>query len=257
MSLSSVAADLIAREGRGDTPFGLYALAAQDPAAELGRAVEREVFYEYFGNTPELLADEYDPFEAASLFLVVVDHLRRRPAGVMRILVPTEAGFAGFKSVLDLERAWGEPWTDVLDRTPTTFDPARTWDVATLAVTGDYRGAASAGLVSLALYQGLSVLALRLGIDHVVAIMDLVVLDLAQNGFHRAWNGFPGLAPKRYLDSPSSLPVYCDVREYEPRLSLIDPAMHAMLFEGTGLETAVSIPAWHEVEAAPAPARSA
>ena len=33
----------------------MYVLEADDPAAQLARIVERDVFYETFGNTPELL----------------------------------------------------------------------------------------------------------------------------------------------------------------------------------------------------------
>src|SRR5579875_1985596 len=82
-------------------PFGVYVLRSEDPAAELGRSLERAVFLEAFGNTPELLEVEYSPYESASLFLVVVDHRRRLPAGVMRVICP--GGPAGLKSLNDLE----------------------------------------------------------------------------------------------------------------------------------------------------------
>ena len=85
--LEELATSLIEREGRGETPFGFYIIRSNDPAAELGRAVEREVFLEFFGNTPDMLHDEYDPYEGNSLFLVLVDHLRLvRRAGHVQLL---------------------------------------------------------------------------------------------------------------------------------------------------------------------------
>ena len=56
--LEELATSLIEREGRGETPFGFYIIRSNDPAAELGRAVEREVFLEFFGNTPDMLHDQ-------------------------------------------------------------------------------------------------------------------------------------------------------------------------------------------------------
>ena len=112
--LDELATALIEREGRGDTPFGFYIVRADDPASELARSVEREVFYEFFGNTPDLLHEEYDPYESASLFLLMVDHLRRKPAAVLRMLLPSPAGF---KSLNDIETHWGQPVDEVLART--------------------------------------------------------------------------------------------------------------------------------------------
>ena len=64
------------------------------------------MFLEAFGNTAELLADEYGPYEASSFFICVVDHLRMLPAGVMRVVLPSPRGF---KSLNDIEPVWGEP----------------------------------------------------------------------------------------------------------------------------------------------------
>jgi hypothetical protein len=243
MSTESLVTELVEREGRAETPFGLYVLPADDPAAELARSVEREVFFEYFGNTEELLADEYAPFESASVFLCVVDHLRRRPAGTIRLILPSPAGF---KSLIDLERAWDVAPAEVFERAGMSPDGRSMWDVATLAVTRDYRGAASSGLVSLGLYQGVNVLGHRLDTPFAVAILDLVVLELLNDSFHRPFSGFAGLEPKRYLDSPSSLPVFCDAHDYWSRLQLLDPEMFALICEGQGMETVISTPSWDD-----------
>ena len=241
IDLQALAADLVATHGRGDTPFGLYVVPASDPAAELARAVERDVFFEYFGNTPEMLAAEYDAYEDSSVYLCVLDHLRGRAAGAMRLILPSSAGL---KTTVDLEQSWAQPVTEVLERTGLELPPGRVWDIATIAVTPEYRGASTNGLISLAMYQGVIQLAIHRDVRWVLAILDLVVLDLIQEGTGRPFSTFDGVEPMSYLDSPSSLPVWCDLTDYDQRLAITDPGMHEILFASSGLEAAVSIPAW-------------
>jgi len=237
--LEELATALIERDGRGDTPFGFYIIRADEPFAELGRSVEREVFYEFFGNTPDLLHAEYDAYEGSSLFLVVVDHLRRLPTGVLRVLLPSPIGF---KSFHDLEKHWGEPIDVVAARTGIEFDEDSVWDVATLAVSRDYRGEATQGLVTLGLYQGMDMLTNLVDLKHGVAILDLIVYDNVQTAFHRPFAPFKGIEPKRYLDSPSSLPIWCDIPEYRSRLAMIDADLYEVLYAGKGFEAMISSP---------------
>jgi hypothetical protein len=226
---------VISAAGRPAEPFGLYTFEATAPESELARHIEREVFNEFFDNSPELLAAEYGPYEASTLFLCVLDHRRRLPAGMIRLVLPSPAGL---KSLGDVDSVWGH-LDDVLERTNLTLEADRVWDIATLAVDSEYRGRATDGLVSLALYQGVAQLALRCNVRWVVTILDLVVLRLLQQATSHAFQGFAGLEPRPYLDSPASLPVYCDGNAYFPRLETADPSMYEILFEGRGLEAAV------------------
>jgi hypothetical protein len=227
---------IVAAAGQPSQPFGVYAFAAHEPESELGRHVERKVFYEYFGNTPDLLAAEYGPYEDSTLFLCALDHRRRQPAGAIRLVLPSPAGL---KSLGDVDAVWGQRVDDVLQRTNLQLDGDRVWDVATLAVDSEYRGRSTDGLVSLALYQGVAQLALRCNVRWVVTILDLVVLNLLQDAMAHPFQSFSGVEPNRYLDSPASLPVYCDLDAYFPRLQTADPSMYEILFDGRGLEPAV------------------
>jgi hypothetical protein len=233
--MQEIAAALAARDARPTTPYGRYLIRSCDPAAELARAVEREVFAEFFGNTPELLAREYDPFEAGSTFLVVLDHETHRPAGACRLIEPSTVGN---KTVDDVERVWARPshHTQRLARSA--------WDVATLAVSKDYRGPRTDGLISAALFQGITMVMASNGVRWVTATLDLVVLDLVQHQCGNPFVAFPGTEPRSYLDSPLSLPVYCDGDQFRHRLASDDPGLHSFLFEGTGLEDLVSAPRW-------------
>lgn len=222
-------------------PFGLYVVHPGDPAVALAHAVERSVFLEFFGNSSELMAEEYGPYEDSSLFLCVLDHRRRVPAGVMRCILPSEAGL---KSLRDIEGVWNAPLPEVMARTGCVIPESRTWDVATIAVTPDYRGDSTNGLISLSLYSALTIMCLGSGGDTLVTVIDLIVLDLIQSRITSPFQRFKGLEPKTYLDSPASLPVFLDYVEYEPRVRADDPTMHEILFTGRGLEPAVWTPEW-------------
>jgi hypothetical protein len=241
VDLQELAAEVIEREGRSSTPFGLYVIASTDPAAELGRSVERAVFGEFFDETPELLAEEYDRYEPASVFLVVIDHLRRLPVGVLRIILPSPHGF---KTLDDLERVWEVSAEDAIARTGVTFDPERCWDLATLAVMPDYRRSSTGGLISMALMQAIVALAHHNDIPLGVTVFDVVVFDLVQATCGRSWTAIPGLEPRRYLGSPLSVACFCDVPAMRARLELTDPDLFELLFLGKGLEAAVSGPGW-------------
>ena len=192
---------------RSTEPFGVYVLGPEEPGAELGRHVERAVFLEAFGNTRELLASEYGGYEPASVFVVVLDHRRRLPAGMMRVLVPSGVGF---KSLDDITRHWGEPAERVMARVDSTWDPSRLWDLSTLAVMPEYRGDAALGLVTQALVQALTMVGQRAGVRRWVGILDAPVLRMLQWRIGRPFRPFPGLEHRSYLGSSASVPVWGD-----------------------------------------------
>ena len=160
LDVEGIADDVIVRADRGDTPFGLYVFDSDQPESSLARDIEQAVFYETFGNTPDLLAAEYGPYDDASFFLCVIDHERRRPAGMIRVIAPSPLGF---KSLDDLARRWDRPFDELAAQHALAVDLDSLWDLATLGVDREYRGAATSGLVAMALYQGLNMLADRQG----------------------------------------------------------------------------------------------
>ena len=217
-------------------PFGAYLYSSDEAGAELGRHLERVVFLEAFGDSPEVLAREFAVYEASSVFICVIDHLRWLPAGVMRIVLPSPAGF---KSLNDIEPVWGESAEVLIERTGLALDLDRTWDIATLALGTDYRAPAAAGLVTMGLYQTLSLAARSCGIEWLVAIFDMPVYRLIRWKLRMIFAGFDGVAPLPYIGSVASIPAWCDVVAAERRLAAEDPDLHAILVEGTGLEPAL------------------
>jgi hypothetical protein len=223
-------------------PLGAYVFGPHDAGAELGRLVERAVFLEAFGNTSEMLDDEYSPYEQSSLYFCVVDHRRRTPAGMIRIILPDppvagSGGAAGLKSLVDLEACWGEPATALLARTRVPLAPPPTWDNATLTVMPAYRGSSAAGLVSLGLYQSVVRAARQAGIDWMVAILDLAVYRMSRQRFQSPF--VPFAEARTYLGSQASLPVSLHVSDWKRRLGANDAAIHDIVFEATGLEAAM------------------
>lgn len=219
-------------------PFGAYIFNPDELGAELGRYLEREVFLEAFGNTEDQLAEEYGPYEQSSLFLVVVDHLRRLPAGVIRVVKYSPAGH---KSLNDLEPVWGEPAGELMRRTGLEFGPERIWDVATLAVPPEYRAKATGGLVSMGLYQTLTMAARASGVDLLVAILDTPVFRMLRWKMRMIFAGYKGVEPKSYLGSLASIPAWCDLIYSDRHLAAVDPDLHGILYKGVGLEPALRL----------------
>jgi len=225
------------------TAFASYVVRGDHPAAELARRVERVVFAEVFGNSPALLAAEYGPFDDASLYFVLVDHRRRVAAGAVRVILP---GPAGCKTAIDLATRWARPSAVAAQG----IELDGTWDVATLAVAADYRKRSTQGLVSMALYQALCATAAHRGVRWFLATLDLVVLDLIQAELKDPMSMFEGVAPRRYLDSPLSLPVWSDQAAWARRLSVEEPDLFELLIRGRALEAALTPPLWERAAAA-------
>jgi len=224
--------------GGASEPFGAYVFGPDEPGAFLGRYLEREVFLESFGNTLELLTEEYAQYERSSMFIVVIDHLRYLPAGVIRVIKPS---ISGFKSLNDLKPVWGETGDAMMERTGLTFPPDRIWDVATLAVPPDYRAKATQGLVAMGLYQTLSLAARDCGVDLLVTILDMPVFRMLRWKLHLIFAGYRGVGPQPYLGSAASMPAWCDLASAERHLAEAAPEMHEILTQGIGLEPALRL----------------
>jgi hypothetical protein len=228
--------------GRHGTPFGTYVFSAHEPGAALARHVERAVFEESFGSTPDQLATDFAAYEDASLFFCVIDHERQLPVGMVRIIVP---GPAGQKSLDDIAAEWGQDVPGVLARTGLALDPGRAWDIATLAVAPGYRNR----VVSQALHQAIGVGTMACGVDWYVSVLDTRVLRLLQAQLARVFRLYEGVEPAMYAGSVS-VPVWSDLVAYRRRLQAQDRALYETIFEGRHLEVVVSLFGRDDVRAA-------
>ncbi len=202
--------------------------------------MEAEVFLDAFGNTREQLAAEYSPYDGRTVFLCVIDHLRHAPAAAMRIIVPTPDGRL-CKTLDDMARFWRMPLAETTIRNGEPFDYSTAWDVATLAVAKDYQGRATAGMVSIALYEA-GVRGMReSGFEYSVAILDRKAYRFAHWVFKEAWYPFDRADAIPYLGSPASLPVWFQPSEWGPRLQVREPRLYEMIFESRGYEGAIDL----------------
>ncbi len=224
-----------------EKPFGLYVVEPPDPAVELAKQVETEVFGEFFeSNTPEFMEREYGPFEQYSTFLFVVDQQTKQPAGVMRLIRNSEQGL---KSVNDLEKPpWSKPLGEVMAENPMSPDLDHTLDIATFAVLPQYRQKADpSSPVSSALYHATIAYSLEHGYTDWVAILDDKVLNGLIQPFGEPFEHYQGLGSETYLDSPASTPVYLNLQRSMDRVQQFDQGTYDFLIKGVGLES-VSLP---------------
>ena len=229
--------------GDATEPMGVYAFRPEDEGAALPLHVEETVFEEALGDTAAaVVEDEFAPYDHASLLFCVVDHKRRMPAAMLRLILPSKAGL---KSLNDIELHFDTTVADLFEASDFDFDPNHTWDVATIAIGTEYRAAAFQGMVTMALLQSVSMLGSRVGFPWAIALLHVPVLRMLQWKLHRPFNEFTGAAPRPYLDSPASLPAWMHLPEWHRRLADRDPILFKMMTEGTGLEPAVRAPDWH------------
>jgi len=224
-----------------------------NPEADLLAAAqdcEAEVFLRAYGNTRQQLADEYGPYEPASVFIALADD-SGDVLGACRLIRPTSLGL---KTLHDAARP---PWSLDVERSARAarLDLDQTWDVATLGCRRGLKGAAR--LASAALFHGL-VLAVRANeIRSAVMIIDeRVRFLLAAAGM--TGRPLPGAGPARYLGSSASTPVYRHCDEAFDQQRITNPDAHRLFTHGIGLD-GIAVPPLAEFryrERVPCAARS-
>ncbi len=227
-------------DSKSKAPLGVYVFAQDDPGAELARWVEAEVFLDTFGNTREQLQAEYSPYDGRTVFLCVIDHLRKMPAASMRVIIPTLDGRLS-KTLDDMERYWGISPAAATIRDGVPFPFFNTWDIATLAVSPSHQGRATAGIVSMALYEAYVRGSSECGYDYVVAVLDKRAYRFANWIFRETWAPFDGADAVPYLGSPASLPVWSQLSDWGARLKDGEGNLHELIFESRGFENVVEL----------------
>jgi hypothetical protein len=217
-------------------------LLVADSAAEkqAARGVEARVFLDAFGNTPELMEQEYGPYSDRSRFVTVIDDRSGSALGAVRLIVPDSSG-----EVKTLTDVAGEPWRlpfpDVLRTTGLSGAPV--WDVATLGVDPRHRRGAAGTEISL--FHGVYRYARASGVEGLVTILDDTVLRLVR-AMGLSWALMPGATSQYYLGSAASTPCICrvaalpdGVRARRPDLT---PALERGVFRSIAVDPADLLP---------------
>jgi hypothetical protein len=199
----------------GGKQFGTYLIPHNSRFSDIARVVECSVFERFFGNTAECMAEAYAAYEEHSLFLLVIDQLQRRPAGTIRIIMPSAKGL---KSLNDIS---GDPLyinADLIEHQHGITNARRCWDIGTLAVHKEYRAANSDHMVSLMLYGHLFALLRRRCIQHMVTILDRHAYAQLVEVLGAPIIPLAGSEPFSYLGSESSRACYASVPEAKARM---------------------------------------
>lgn len=202
---------LAGRESIPAAKFGCYIFSGKDPGSNLGRFVEGRVFMDAFDNTPEIMRAEYDRYDDASTFFVIIDHEAKLPVGVMRVIENSEQGLKSFN---DLEHSELQISTAKLFQ-ELRINPDKCADIATLAVLSEYRGQEANYIPSLLLYRTLYITTLdNPRFDHAVTIID----RKAERNLQTLRLPFKPIDQRyfSYLDSPQSRALYAVNEEFYP-----------------------------------------
>jgi hypothetical protein len=220
---------------------------------DAARDCEEEVFLSAFGNTREQLDEEYGPYDAQSIFMVVADE-EGYALGSCRIIAP---GPAGLKTLNDVARS---PWKADGYRAALAagVDPSAAWDLATLGVRRSARGRHLS--VAFALLHGLAVSTRVNEIPSATAILDRQIRRIL-NSADYIMPALPGMAAAPYLGSPESVPVYAHYAAMLDGQRRANPDAYRLMTLGIGLDgisvpgsdgfmrrTGVLVPAAHERE---------
>ena len=208
--------------------MALRLIVAHSPAErDAARQVEAAVFLQAFGNTPEVLAQEYGPYEARSRFVAVIDDESGTALGTARLIA---AGASPVKTLVDVA---GDPWhLPVADSLGAVGLAAPTvWDVGTLAVDPRYRAGAAGAEVSVALCHGIWRYARNCGVPGLVTILDDRVRRLVR-AMGLPWYPMAGATSRPYLGSPASTPCVFAVRTAEQEVYSARPDLAPALDHG-------------------------
>lgn len=230
-------------ERESDAPaltLAVTAIRGANPTSALGREVEKEVFGKYFGNGLDVLSREYEAYDNHSLFLVAIDANTFIPAGVLRLIEPSNQGL---KTLHDIENPllpWHIKENELAQRMlPPMFDLSKTLDIATLAVKPEYRVVSDGHLdrISALLYYAMYQWSRLHGYEQWVGILDTRPLEAIQQ-LGAPLDLFDGLLPARYIDSESSIPFYAHLDRVDARLE--KAGLADFFIRGKGIDPSVT-----------------
>lgn len=205
----------------------------QDVDPEVTRC-ELDVLGHWYGDTAELIETAYGRYRQQTAFLAVRS-ADGQVAGMCRLILP---GPLPLKTLADIG---GPPWSVDSGRSLAAagIDPARTWDLATLAVRREL--GAARRMIAPALYHGLIQAVVANGAEWVIAIADRRVRSLlAMLGLEQY--ALPGTAAAPYMGSAACCPAYTHIPSMVERQRTTNLDAYRLITLGYGLDE-VALPA--------------
>ena len=183
--------------------MALRLLIAHTPAERYAaREVEAQVFLQAFGNTPEVMEQEYGAYQERSRFVTVIDEEAGVALGVARLILPDAEG--PVKSLVDVA---ADPWhlDGAASLRAAGLGGGQVWDVGSLAVDRRFRTGASGAEVTVALCHGVLQHSLAAGTDGLVTILDDRILRVVR-AMGMPSQPMEGATSRSYPASPASTP---------------------------------------------------
>jgi hypothetical protein len=192
--------------------FACFELDGRDPYSDIARQLEREVFFDSWGNDAATMAREYGPYDDHSLFFLAIDTHAEAPAGVLRMIRNSPAGLKTIVDLDDTEKSPIAPVTiPVADVTAhhRIDDLNRCWDGATAAVPRRYRRKLPS--IHMQIIMVVFAAAVRDDIQHFVAVLDAPVVRTARDLLGLPLVPLAGTPPFTHMDAPENQAVYAHV----------------------------------------------
>ncbi len=189
---------------------------------------EADVFFDRYGESREMLTEFFQPHEAATTWLAVVDAEGTAVASA-RLVLPSAAPLNWDLCVS------GAPWH--LDPSEALaacgVDRSSTWDVATISVRRRSRG--EGALWTAALCHGLFEVSRENEVSATVAVLNEPARQrLDSMGI--IYSTVPGAATHPFLGSPASTPVFADMAALVANQRRHFPEAHRLVTLGKGLD---------------------
>ncbi|AFM15188.1 hypothetical protein Mycch_0365 [Mycolicibacterium chubuense NBB4] len=210
--------DHLTREFLATTPphhsqrFVCFEIEGSDPFANIARQLEREVFFESWGNDAATMQREYGPYEESSVFFLAIDTEASAPAGVLRMIRNSPAGL---KTIVDLDDCRKSPIApiaipvDAVQARHGIDDLDKCWDGATAAVPRRYRR--KSPTIHMQVMLTVFAAAMRDDIQHFVAVLDAPVVKTARDLLGLPLVALAGTPPFTHMDAPDNQAVYAHI----------------------------------------------
>lgn len=244
--------------------FVVAYIPAESPYGDIGRSVETNVFAKAFKQPRSQVVKDYGKYDEATTFACVIDVSTDKPtpAGVLRIIEPSELGF---KDVNDLviDDPENNPWIGEIKEhyfgAEETYDPTVAWqrlgarigvdlrmeesvDIATHASAPGYSGKNGAiDSVSMLFYHACLRHAMATGKKNLLAIFDIPPLKNIQQ-FGDPFDLYEGLEPHPYGGPYDTIPAFCIIERGVARIRAKDASIGAVLADGAFLNDMALMP---------------
>ena len=224
-----------------DMPFTCVRIKGTSPYANLARNIEGKIFTEELHDDPQRMAADFEPYEDASYFFLVIDTEKSLPTGTLRIIEDGPNGFMTINELLNhvnpgetapqrffnhavFYPSFNNKAKDYGDR-GINITPGNTWEVGTIAVLPEYRRGINASqeqtmisyIVSGLLYRSLYAGAVNNGIEGFLSIIDPAALATLR-GLGIPFDDIPGTSLMKFDDGSEFQPCYAVVQDFDFRM---------------------------------------